>query len=281
MATQIPVNGRAKQLGSALTKWGVKCEDRVATLMWNTGCAFIGDGTDDEIWVGTSNATTPLLASVQFCTLWLNPSDLEYIISHAQDRVIIVDAVLCTVLKQVDTAALASVELFVFVGEDAKKAIDYDELLASGDQVTPRERLEDRKERFDGDLGFLGIRVGYSQRSTYLHTLMSNGVDQLGISGRSVVLPFVPMFHVLSWGVPFNILMMGCRAVFPSHFTDAGSLLQMFGDWKLGVETKATPRKVQLSCGVPTVWQGVRAQIQKEGVSIPQHVGFLSADCRA
>eukprot|EP00439_Symbiodinium_sp_Y106_P074892 s1334_g14.t1 len=100
------------------------------------------------------------------------------------------------------------------------------------------------------------VFFGYSQRATYLHTLMSNGVDQLGISGRSVVLPFVPMFHVLSWGVPFNILMMGCRAVFPSHFTDAGSLLQMFGDWK-----------VQLSCGVPTVWQGVRAQIEKEGVA--------------
>ena len=58
-----------------------------------------------------------------------------------EDRVIIVDAVLCTVLKQavsearpgsefteecaltkVDTAALASVELFVFVGEDGGTA---------------------------------------------------------------------------------------------------------------------------------------------------------------
>ena len=30
----------------AISSW----QDRVATLMWNTGCAFIGDGTDDEIW---------------------------------------------------------------------------------------------------------------------------------------------------------------------------------------------------------------------------------------
>ena len=27
------------------------------------------------------------------------------------------------------------------------------------------------------------------------------------------------------------------------------------------------PRKVQLSCGVPTVWQGVRAEIEKGGAA--------------
>jgi len=252
---------RAKQLGSALTKWGVNCEDRVATLMWNTGWHF-------ECY----HAIACIGAVLHTLNLRLNPSDLEYIISHAQDRVIIVDAVLCTVLKQIDAVALASVELFVFVGEDgeagkwslppeidAQKAIDYDAFLASGDQDFEWPLVPETSTMglcyTSGTTG-RPKGVGYSQRATYLHTLMSNGVDQLGISGRSVVLPFVPMFHVLSWGVPFNILMMGCRAVFPSHFTDAGSLLQMFGDWK-----------VQLSCGVPTVWQGVRAQIEKEGVA--------------
>eukprot|EP00439_Symbiodinium_sp_Y106_P076294 s1334_g15.t1 len=127
---------RAKQLGSALTKWGVNCEDRVATLMWNTGWHF-------ECY----HAIACIGAVLHTLNLRLNPSDLEYIISHAQDRVIIVDAVLCTVLKQIDAVALASVELFVFVGEDgeagkwslppeidARKAIDYDAFLASGDQ---------------------------------------------------------------------------------------------------------------------------------------------------
>ncbi|CAE7234893.1 desi1, partial [Symbiodinium microadriaticum] len=80
--------GEAKQLGSALTKWGVNCEDRVATLMWNTGRALIGDAQ--------------MMKSGQQ-SVRLNPADLEYIISHAQDRVIIVDAVLCTVLKQAES----------------------------------------------------------------------------------------------------------------------------------------------------------------------------------
>ena len=39
--------------------------------------------------------------------------------------------------------------------------------------------------------------VAYSQRSTYLHTLSAAGADQLGLRGCDVVLPFVPMFHVL------------------------------------------------------------------------------------
>ncbi|CAE7306496.1 alkK, partial [Symbiodinium pilosum] len=252
---------RAKQLASALSKWGVKIEDRVATLMWNTGWHF-------ECY----HAISCMGAVLHTLNLRLSAADQNYIISHAQDRIIIADAVLLKNLAEVDPAVLASVELFICVGEDGepgkwslppeldvKKAVDYETFLATGS--------EDFQWPLVPETSTMGLcytsgttgrpkGVGYSQRSTYLHTLMSNGVDQLAISGRQVVLPFVPMFHVLSWGVPFNILMMGCRAVFPSSFTDAGSLLQAMGDWK-----------VQLSCGVPTVWQGVRSQIEKEGLA--------------
>ena len=41
--------------------------------------------------------------------------------------------------------------------------------------------------------------VCYSHRSCYLHTISSNLPDCLGISGTDVVLPVVPMFHVMSW----------------------------------------------------------------------------------
>eukprot|EP00439_Symbiodinium_sp_Y106_P009685 s3491_g1.t1 len=91
--TYVEHGRRAKQLGSALTKWRVNCEDRVATLMWNTGWHF-------ECY----HAIACIGAVLHTLNLRLNPADLEYIISHAQDRVIIVDAVLCTVLKQIDAA---------------------------------------------------------------------------------------------------------------------------------------------------------------------------------
>lgn len=47
--------------------------------------------------------------------------------------------------------------------------------------------------------------VCYSHRSCYLHTMASNIPDALGIRGTDVLLPVVPMFHVMSWGVPFIV----------------------------------------------------------------------------
>ena len=45
--------------------------------------------------------------------------------------------------------------------------------------------------------------VAYSHRSTYLHTMASCMADTLALSGVDVVLPVVPMFHAMAWGVPF------------------------------------------------------------------------------
>jgi len=253
---------RARQFASALTKCGVRCEDRVATLMWNTGWHF-------ECY----HAISCMGAVLHTLNLRLCAADLEYIISHAQDRIIVADANLLKLLAEVGAAALDCVEVIICVGADgepgqwtlppaleARKAIDYDAFLETG---SPDFKWPLLPETSTMGLCYTSGTTGrpkgvaYSQRSTYLHTLATNGPDQLGIAGRHVVLPFVPMFHVLSWGVPFNVLMTGCRAVFTSNFTDAGSMLQTMADWK-----------VQLSCGVPTVWQGLRGEIEKAGVAL-------------
>merc|ERR1719507_930045 len=63
------------------------------------------------------------------------------------------------------------------------------------------------------------------------------------------------MFHVLSWGIPFAALMLGTRMIFTGNLMDPDSLLDAMIDWK-----------VQISTGVPTVWQGVRASISKRGL---------------
>ena len=44
------------------------------------------------------------------------------------------------------------------------------------------------------------------------HTLVAAQGDQLCLRGFEVVLPFVPMFHVLSWGTPFALMMSGILA---------------------------------------------------------------------
>jgi len=253
---------RSKRLASALSKWGVKLEDRVGTLMWNTGWHF-------ECY----HAIPCMGAVLHTLNLRLGPADLGYIIQHAQDRVIIADADLLGLLCQVGKEMMSKVELLVCVGEDGvpgawklpagpgletMKVIDYEAFLSSGseDFVWP-SFPETTTMGLCYTSGTTGKPKGaaYSHRSTYLHTLILVGADMLGLSGTQVVLPFVPMFHVLSWGMPFGILMTGARPIFNSRWMDPGSLLKLMIDWK-----------VQLSTGVPTVWQGVRALIEKEGV---------------
>src|SRR5437660_1132343 len=46
--------------------------------------------------------------------------------------------------------------------------------------------------------------VVYTHRSTYLHTMAHGLNDVLGVSERDVILPFVPMFHVNAWGLPYS-----------------------------------------------------------------------------
>jgi hypothetical protein len=40
----------------------------------------------------------------------------------------------------------------------------------------------------------------YSHRSTMLHTYGLALPDGMGVGGRDVILPVVPMFHVNAWG---------------------------------------------------------------------------------
>mmetsp|Transcript_98202 Transcript_98202/g.194515 ORF Transcript_98202/g.194515 Transcript_98202/m.194515 type:complete len:565 (+) Transcript_98202:64-1758(+) len=250
---------KAKRLASALDKWGVKIGDAVGTLMWNSG------------WhLHAYHALSCMGAILHTLNLRLGPRDLGYIIEHAGDRVVIVDADLLKLMDALDDKVLARIELIVVVGEGyvtgkwdapaklAAKCTDFEAFLSTGSENFAWPMLpETATHALCYTSGTTGMPKGvaYSQRSTYLHTLAIHGADQLNIRGADVVLPFVPMFHVLSWGVPFATLMLGTRAVFSGRFMDPASILECFVDWK-----------VTLSTGVPTVWQGVRALVESKGV---------------
>lgn len=251
---------RAKRLASALTAWGVRHGDRVGTLLWNNGrhmCIY--------------HAVSCMGAILHTLNLRLGPKELGYIIRDANDRVVFMDSNMTGLLKQVHDLKeyLGGVELMVHCGDDEKpgkgvpswipKGMEFEQLLDMGKNefVWPMLKESDI-HAICYTSGTTGNPKGaaYSQRSTYLHTMMAAGADMLGIKGSSIVLPVVPMFHVLSWGVPFVAMMTGCRVVFNNHNMDPASLLDCMCDWK-----------VQFSTGVPTVWQGVRAEIEKRGTA--------------
>jgi len=251
---------RVLRLASSLATWGLKVEDRIATLMWNHGWHY-------ECY----NAIPCMGAVLHTLNLRLGPSDLGYIIEHAQDRLIFIDLDLLKLLGEVDPKYMSCVEQLVINTEGASsytvppslssmKIVEYEAFLSSGTGPIEWPILPETAAcGLCYTSGTTGRPKGVpcSQRSTYLHTLLLLGSDAAGISGTHVILPFVPMFHVLSWGFPFAMLTCGTRAVFNSRWMDPQTLLNMMVEFK-----------VSLSTGVPTVWQGVRAAAQAQDLAV-------------
>jgi acyl-CoA synthetase (AMP-forming)/AMP-acid ligase II len=96
---------RAHQLAHALANAGVDIGDRVGTFMWN-GARHL------EAYY----AIASMGAVLHTLNIRLPASDLEYIIDHAQDKVIIVDADLLPLLEQLK-GRMPSVERVVVATE--------------------------------------------------------------------------------------------------------------------------------------------------------------------
>src|SRR5215471_3836751 len=78
---------RAKKLAVALLNLGVQSGDRVATLCWNHHQHL-------EAYFGITAAG----AVVHTLNPRLHPNDLAYIVNHAKDKILLVDAVLMPLL---------------------------------------------------------------------------------------------------------------------------------------------------------------------------------------
>ncbi len=85
--------------------------------------------------------------------------------------------------------------------------------------------------------------VVYSHRSQVLHSLAQAMPDAVGMSGRDVLLPVVPMFHANAWGIPYTAAMLGVKMVFPGPHLHPDDLLPLLES-----------EQVTISCGVPTIW---------------------------
>ena len=72
---------RAHQLAHALAGIGIKVGDRVGTFMWN-----------GSRHLEAYHAVAGMGAVLHTLNVRLSPKDLEYIINHAEDQIIIVDA---------------------------------------------------------------------------------------------------------------------------------------------------------------------------------------------
>ena len=236
-STFAEVADRADQLAAALTRLGVHEGDRVGTFMWN-------NQTHLEAYL----AVPCMGAVLHTLNIRLFPEQLAYVINHAEDQVIIIDASIIALLAKVRDQ-LTTVKHIIVKGSGDTSALgdtlDYDTLLAAEE---PGFDYPDVDERAGMAMCYTSGTTGnpkgvmYSHRSTFLHSLMVTSTANIALAETDRMLVIVPMFHANAWGTPYAAWMVGADLVFPQQFLQAVPLSRIIE------ETRPT-----LTGAVPTV----------------------------
>ncbi|WP_287863962.1 long-chain fatty-acid--CoA ligase [Corynebacterium sp.] len=95
--------------------------------------------------------------------------------------------------------------------------------------------------------------VVYSHRALWLHSMQLRAADSFSIRNGTSFLCCVPIYHVLSWGVPLAAFMAGAPIVFTGHSAEPEHLAHVIAD--------AMPRQAH---GSPAVWTGLLVHYAKQ-----------------
>jgi fatty-acyl-CoA synthase len=225
-ATFAEVAVRAEKLAAALTRLGIEQGDRVGTFCWN-----------NQGHLEAYLAIPCMGAVLHTLNIRLPAEQLAYVINHAEDRCIIVDASLIPLLAAIKDD-LKTVETIIVAGEGDSAALgeslSYERLLAAEE---PGFEWPDLDERSAAAMCYTSGTTGnpkgvvYSHRSTWLHTMAEQAASSVGMTETDRILIIVPMFHANAWGTPY-------------------------GAWMAGIINEHHPT---LACGVPTIWNGLLA----------------------
>jgi len=245
---------RSRQMANALISLGLQQSDRVGTLAWN-GYRHM------ELYYAASGSGMVL----HTLNPRLHPDQLAWIAENAGDEALFFDLTFLP-LVEAAVAKLTTIKHFILMSDRAHmpaqtnipNLLCYEELIEpSSDAFDWPQFDENTASSLCYTSGTTGNPKGvlYSHRSTVLHSFGSVMPDAMNLSARDVALPVVPMFHVNAWGMPYAACMVGAKMVFPGAALDGASLYELF-------ETEG----VTVSAGVPTVWQGLLAHIEANGL---------------
>ncbi len=248
---------RARQLANALEAAGVRPGDRVATLAWN-------DYRHVELYF----AVSCMGAVLHTVNPRLFPEQLEYIINHAEDKLLFIDPTLLPALGPLE-GKIPTVEKIVVMTRAASmpaavagKLADYESFIAGQPEQYAWPDLDERTaSALCYTSGTTGNPKGvlYSHRSTVLHTYACCMGDTMGMTGTDTVLAVVPMFHANAWGLPYNAPTVGAKLVLPGpKMGDAAVLTQLINE-----------ERVTMSAGVPTVWTLLINHLRQTGTAVP------------
>jgi fatty-acyl-CoA synthase len=240
---------RVCRLANVLQGLGIGPGDKVGTFAWNNHRHL-------ELYFAITCSGSVL----HTLNLRLFPEHLTHVINHADDKVIFVDEDLIPLLEKV-APDLPNVEKYIILTDKEElpptklsPAYHYEQLLA---QAPDTFDFPDLDEYTPAAMCYTTATTGlpkgvtYTHRSIYLHSLAESLPDVLSISEREVVMPVVPMFHVLAWGLPFACTWMGAKLVMPGRVLTPEALCRLMEE-----------QKVTISAGVPTIWMGIYQHLE-------------------
>jgi len=250
--TYIEMAARSRKLGKALLALGVKLGDRVATLAWNSYRHM-------ELYYGV-----PCIGAI--CHT-LNPrlsaEQMIYITNHAEDRAMFVDLTFVPLLEAL-VDKLPRGMAYVIMTDAAHMPETslpnvhcYEDLLAAQDDDF---EWPDFDENTAAGLCYTSGTTGnpkgalYTHRSQVLHGLLVGISMQNAMRSGKKVLPVVPLFHANAWGAAHGAPLTGASLVMPGPKLDGASVFDLMEG-----------EEVFAAWGVPTVWLGLMAEIEKRG----------------
>lgn len=203
-------------LANAIQELEVKMGDKVATLAWNTHRHF------ELYWA------VPCMGAVLHpVNVRLSPDQITRIMNHAEDKVVFLHDGFIPLVESLRDK-LETVKAYVIMTEKKKMpetklepVYEYEAILrkASAEFEWP-EFHENTPATLGYTTGTTGEPKGacFTHRMLFMHTLITTLPEAIPITRYDAVLHIVPMFHVHSWGLPYDSTLVGAKQVFPGKF---------------------------------------------------------------
>lgn len=241
---------RCKKLASALVQvLGVQPGDRIASFAWNHYQHL-------ELYFaipGVGAVCHPL-------NIRLSAEQIEFIVHHAEDRVVFLDASLVPLFEPF-ASRLTSVKHIVVLNATDDQSFNlpnllyYEDLIAQGVEDFEWVDVDENQAcAMCYTSGTTGNPKGvlYSHRSTYLHALTTITPNAANVCSSDRILAICPMFHVMGWGFPYLCILAGADMVLPSKHLQPAPLIEIL-----------QAEKITLANGVPTIWMGIYEELKR------------------
>ena len=243
---------RVCRLAGSLGALGIRAGERVATFAWNSHRHL------ELYWAAPLSGAVLHTVNVR-----LSPQDIAYIVNHAGDSVLFVDASLWGAIEPIRTE-MRTVRHYVIMPDGPATpppgVHEYEALIMDARPVTSWLRLDENDAAgMCYTSGTTGHPKGvvYSHRAIFLHSMAVAMTDTLGLSERDVILHIVPMFHANAWCVPYAGVLVGATQIFGGPAPQPRDIAEI-----VRVE------KVTVVGAVPTVWIAVKELVEKEAFDL-------------